>query len=237
MTQLNTVNSYRVSDAKYSAWFLFTMALFTAALLTSNIVSVKLVDVFGLIISGGEIVFPLSYIFGDVLTEVYGYKRARLVIWTAFACNLLMAVFIFLAGALPAAEVWTDQESYNRILGMAPRLLVASFCAFLAGEFTNSYILAKLKIKTKGKHLWLRTITSTIFGQGIDSFLFVSIAFGGLYGPKVLIATMFGQWAFKTGYEILCTPITYKVVGFLKKKENQEVFDHNTNFNPFKLSD
>ena len=166
-------------SAGYSYWFVIIVAFFVTALITANITAVKLIGLFGLAIDAGTIIFPISYIFGDVLTEVYGYRRARQVIWLGFFCNLLAVGAIVLGGALPAAPFWENQQAYETILGYAPRLLFASFCAYLVGEFANSYVLAKMKIATNGRWLWSRTIGSTLVGQGLDSAIFVVLAFSG----------------------------------------------------------
>lgn len=221
--------------ARYSIWFLLVTALFITTIITSNVAAVKLLILFGLTVSGGEVVFPVSYIFGDVLTEVYGYSRARLVIWTGFACNLFFMFFVWLAGKLPPADCWAHQAAYDTILGLAPRLLLASLTAFLIGEFTNSFIMAKLKVRTQGRHLWLRTISSTMVGQALDTAIFVTVAFWGLIPPEIVLLTAFHQWIFKCSFEALCTPLTYKTVNFLKNKEGVDVYDHHTAFNPFYL--
>ncbi|MDD4004419.1 MAG: queuosine precursor transporter [Elusimicrobiaceae bacterium] len=220
-------------NAGYSLRFLIITALFVTTLITSNVAAVKLVVLFGLTVSGGELVFPVSYIFGDVLTEVYGYSRARLVIWTGFACNLFFVFFVWAAGRLPAADFWHNQAAYDIILGVAPRMLCASLLAFLCGEFTNSYIMAKLKIRTSGRHLWLRTISSTVAGQALDTVIFVTIAFFGVIPGRALLVTLLHQWFFKCMFEALLTPLTYKAVGFLKNREGVDVYDRHTVFNPF----
>lgn len=219
-----------------SPWFVLIAALFVTALITANIVAVKLIDVGGLIVPAATVtIFPLSYIFGDVLTEVYGFRRARLVIWLGFGCNLLAVLAIYLTQVLPAAGFWDGQIAYERILGFAPRLLAASFAAYLVGEFANAIILAKMKILTKGRWLWSRTIGSTIVGEGFDSLVFVSIAFAGTIGGGDLLRTMIAAWLLKSAYEILATPLTYLAVNFLKRKEGIDTFDYGTNFSPIRL--
>jgi uncharacterized integral membrane protein (TIGR00697 family) len=214
-------------------------ALFVTVLLTSNLIAVKLVAFGPWILPAAVIVFPLSYLFGDVLTEVYGYAIARRVIWLGFACNLVFVLFISLAGALPGAPFWQagDQTAYNRILGFTPRLLAASFVAYLAGEFLNSFVMARLKILTSGRRLWTRTISSTVLGQALDSAIFITGAFVGILPASLLLRTIVTQWAFKSLYEIVATPLTYAVVGFLKRAERQDPFDVKTDFNPFTLAD
>ncbi len=192
----------------------------------------KLIFLFGFIIPAGIIIFPLSYLFGDVLTEVYGYGATRRVIWLGFICNLLAVIAIYLAGLAPAAPFWHNQAAYDMILGFTPRLLLASFIAYLIGEFTNSFVLAKLKIATEGRWLWTRTISSTLIGEGIDTVIFISIAFWGIIPPQLILTTILTQWIFKVLYEVVATPFTYLVVSFLKRREGIDVYDHHTNFNP-----
>jgi uncharacterized integral membrane protein (TIGR00697 family) len=212
------------------------VAFFVTALITANITAVKLIGVFGLVIDAGTIIFPISYIFGDVLTEVYGYRRARQVIWLGFFCNLLAVGTIVLGGALPAASFWEGQQAYETILGYAPRLLFASFCAYLVGEFANSYVLAKMKIATNGRWLWSRTIGSTLVGQGLDSAVFVVLAFSGTVPTGALFGIIVVNWLFKSAYEAAATPLTYLVVNFLKRRENTDVYDYDTSFNPFLMT-
>jgi queuosine precursor transporter len=205
-------------------------ALFITSLLTANIIAVKLISIGGVVVPAGVVIFPLSYLFGDVLTEVYGYAETRRVIWLGFFCNLLMVIAIWVGGVLPAPAFWDGQAAYARILGFTPTLLVASFVAYLIGEFANSFILAKLKVATRGRWLWSRTISSTVVGQGLDSAVFITIAFassGADLGSLIL-----AQWTFKSAYEIAATPLTYLVVNTLKRLEGVDTFDHQTNFNP-----
>jgi uncharacterized integral membrane protein (TIGR00697 family) len=188
-----------------------------------------------------NIIAPISYIFGDVLTEVYGYARARRVIWIGFICNLLAVAAIWISIQLPTAPFWTAgvfkdaeafQSAYQTILGFTPRLLASSFVAYLIGEFLNSFVLAKMKIATRGRHLWLRTIGSTLIGQLADSIFFFSLAFYGAMPAFALGQLILTQWLLKSGYEALATPITYGVVNFLKRTEKEDHFDRGTNFNP-----
>lgn len=192
----------------------------------------KLIFLFGFLVPAGIIIFPLSYLFGDVLTEVYGYGAARRVIWLGFACNLLAVIAIYLGGLAPAAPFWHNQAAYETILGFTPRLLLASFIAYLVGEFTNSFVLAKLKIATKGHWLWTRTIGSTLLGEGVDTIIFISIAFWGIIPSQLLLTAILTQWAFKVLYEVIATPFTYLVVGFLKRRESLDTYDYQTNFSP-----
>jgi hypothetical protein len=222
---------------RYSYWFLLVASIFITCLIASNIIAVKLVNIFGLIVPAAILIFPLSYIFGDVLTEVYGYRQARGVIWLGFFCNLIVVVAICLGQILPPASFWDGQVAYERILGYTPRLLGASFLAYLVGEFANSFVLAKMKIATHGRWLWVRTIGSTLVGQGLDSLVFMTLAFVGTIPLPVLSGAILTQWLFKSAYEAIVTPLTYGAVNFLKKREGIDVFDHDTRFNPFLLGE
>ena len=216
----------------YSNTFVVLVALFVTALITANITAVKLIGVLGLVLPAAVVVFPISYICGDVLTEVYGYRAARRVIWLGFLCNLLAVAAIYLGGILPAAPFWQDQEAYEVILGYTPRLLAASFLAYLVGEFANSYVLARMKVATDGRWLWSRTIGSTLVGQGLDSLVFILLAFAGTIPLGAMISAIVGQWLVKSAYEVLATPLTYAVVNRLKRTEGIDVYDHDTRFNP-----
>ena len=209
---------------------------FVSVLLISNIASAKIVDLRWFTFDGGTLLFPLSYIFGDILTEVYGYKKARGVIWLGFFMALLMSLVFIIVGKLPSASGWNNQNAYDLILGLTPRIVIASLIAYSVGEFSNSFVLAKMKIWTKGKWLWTRTIGSTIVGEFLDSIIFILIAFWGILPNSLLLTLIISNYIFKTSVEILFTPITYKVVKFLKKKEQEDYYDTNTNFNPFNLS-
>jgi len=228
----------------------FITSVFVTCLIVSNIIAVKIASFGSLPLIGplflpvAVIVFPISYIFGDVLTEVYGYARARQVIWIGFGCNLLAVAAIWAGGLLPGAPFWNAgvyesphaaQAAYEAILGFTPRLLAASFTAYLAGEFLNSYVLAKLKVATAGKWLWLRTISSTLVGQLADSGLFIAIAFAGVVPLSALGRLIVTQWLFKCAYEAAATPLTYVVVGFLKRWEKEDHYDRDTNFNPLAI--
>ncbi len=227
-------------------WLPVIAALFVTSLVVSNIIAVKLFSAGPFVLPAGIIIFPISYIFGDVLTEVYGYSRARMVIWIGFACNLLAVIVIMLSIQLPPSSVWRagslhttelSQEAFSSILGFAPRLLAASFVAYIVGEFLNSLVLAKMKIVTKGRYLWSRTIGSTLVGQFADSVIFISLAFFGTVPVAVLVNLALSQWLVKSSYETVATPFTYLVVNFLKKAEDQDYFDYGTNFNPLKLNE
>jgi hypothetical protein len=226
-----------ITNERYSTRFVIVVAIFVTCLITANITAVKLVDLFGFVLPAAIIIFPLSYIAGDILTEVYGYRQARRVIWLGFFCNLIAVAAIWIGQVLPSASFWDGQGAYERILGYAPRLLLASFLAYLVGEFANSFILAKMKIATRGRWLWTRTIGSTLVGQGLDSLVFITLAFVGTIPKESLILTILTQWFAKTIYEVAMTPLTYMVVNFLKRKEGFDVYDHDTRFNPFSISE
>jgi len=225
-------------------WYPFVMAVFVTTLIISNIIAVKIVRVFGLALPAAVILFPVAYIFGDILTEVYGYAKARQAIWTGFSCNLIAVIAIWIGGLLPPAPFWNAgvfyapdqaQQAYQAILGFTPRLLVASFIAYLVGEFLNSFVLAKLKVRTDGRYLWVRTIASTLVGQGVDSAVFISVAFWGIFTSGNLATAILSQWGFKVAYEVLATPLTYLVVNALKRSEKVDFFDRETDFNPLPL--
>lgn len=212
-------------------------ALFVTVLLISNVASTKIVAFGPLTFDGGTILFPLSYIFGDILTEVYGYRRSRKVIWLGFIAALMMSLTFMIVGALPPAADWTNQDAYDKILGLTPRIVLASLIAYFAGEFSNSFTLAKLKVQTNGRWLWLRTISSTLIGQVIDTTLFILIAFAGVAGfsSSLLWTLIVSNYLFKCGVEILFTPITYWITGWLKQQEQEDYYDRTTDFNPFPL--
>lgn len=220
------------SNLKY---FSTISTLFVAMLMISNTVATKLFSIGPFIFTGGILVFPITYIFGDILTEVYGYSRSRKIIWTGFIALIFMSFIYWFVGLLPPAPNWPNQKAYLIILGLVPRIVLASIIAYWAGEFANSFVLAKMKIMTKGRHLWTRTIGSTIVGEGVDTTLFVLIAFYGVLSGGILTIAILSGYAFKVVYEIVATPITYKVVAFLKKTERVDYYDYNTRFNPFKI--
>jgi hypothetical protein len=208
--------------------------IFVAVLLISNTVAGKFFSIGSLSFPSGVILFPVSYIFGDVLTEVYGYERSRRIIWTGVFAEILMAFFYWLVIMLPPSDFWHNQQAYKVVLGQVPRTVVATIAGYFAGEFTNSFIMAKLKIVTKGRYLWVRTIGSTIAGEGIDTILFILIAFAGIMPANDLIKTIPAVYVFKVVYEILATPLTYVIVRFLKRKEGIDIYDFGTNFSPFR---
>ena len=215
--------------------FVIITAIFVTCLITANVIAVKIISLGSFILPAAIIIFPVSYIFGDILTEVYGYRQARRVIWLGFFCNLIFVVFAWVGQILPPAPFWEWQEAYESILGYTPRLLAASFCGYLVGEFANSFVMAKMKILTQGRWLWSRTIGSTIVGQGLDTSVFITLSFIGtpLFAPIMILY----HWLAKTGIEAIATPFTYAMVNFLKKKEAVDTYDYKTRFNPFLVSD
>lgn len=219
------------------------MAAFVAVLLCSNLIGVHKVSSVNLpfygeyIYGAGVLFFPISYLFGDILTEVYGYARSRKVIWAGFGALIFASLMSFAVTGLPAARTMSpeQQQAVNLIFGQTPRIVLASLTAFWLGEFTNSFVLAKMKIFTSGKRLWQRTIGSTIFGEAVDSLVFYPIAFLGIWSTEQVISVMIGNYFIKVLWEVFATPFTYKIVSFLKRAENEDYYDKDTNFNPFTL--
>ncbi len=224
-------------------YFDLIMAAFVAVLLCSNLIGVHKVSSVNLPIIGeyiygtGVLFFPLSYLFGDILTEVYGYARSRKVIWAGFGALIFASVMSYIVTSLPAANVMSadQQAAVNLIFGQTWRIVLASLLGFWAGEFVNSFVLAKMKILTAGKYLWTRTIGSTFAGEAVDSAIFYPIAFLGTWSNEQVINVMIGNYFIKVLWEILATPLTYKIVGFLKRAEHEDFYDRETNFNPFTL--
>ena len=238
---MRAVSAEQVGAARFR-FYDFVMAAFVAILLLSNVLGagkVAQVWVPGLgyqPFGAGILFFPVSYVIGDVLTEVYGYARARRVIWAGFVAVVFMAVMSFVVVALPPAPDWKNQAAYETIFGQVPRIVFASVCAFWVGEFVNSFVLAKMKVWTEGRMLWTRTIGSTIAGEGVDSLIFYPLAFLGAAGftSALVVKLIFVQWALKVGWEVVLTPVTYLVVGWLKRAEGVDVFDRDTDFTPFR---
>jgi uncharacterized integral membrane protein (TIGR00697 family) len=228
-----------VSDARSFRYYEFVMAAFVTVLICSNLIGpAKIVQIDGWPAFGaGMIFFPISYVFGDVLTEVYGYARARRVIWAGFGGLAFASIMASVVVALPPAPFWKNQEAYDIAFGTTWRIALASMFAYFCGEFANSYVLAKMKILTAGRWLWTRTIGSTIVGEAVDSALFYPLAFynSGLMPNEVLPAIMAAQFVGKVAVEVVFTPVTYKVVGFLKRAEQEDYYDRNTDFSPFRL--
>jgi queuosine precursor transporter len=225
----------------------FITGMFVAVLLISNLLSsAKIIDLgislgpIALVFDAGTLIFPISYIFGDILTEVYGYKQSRRVIWTGLLATVLMGFFIWLAGSLPGEVLWegyAGQNAYNAILGGVTGLIVASVVAYFIGEFANSYILARMKVASGGRFIWMRTIASTLVGQAFDTVVFIGIAtMLGVFGWELFVGLVVTNYIFKVAIEIIFTPLTLIVIKWLKSNEGVDVFDEGTNFNPFKLS-
>ena len=212
------------------------MALFVTILLCSNIIgAAKVCTVWGFTFGAGVLFFPISYIFNDVLTEVYGYARARKVVWAGFGAIIFASFMSWVVVTLPPAADWNDQRAYESVFGQTPRIVFASLTAFFVGEFANSYVLAKMKIKTSGRHLWARTIGSTIVGEGVDSMVFYPVAFFGIWSNHLVMQVMISNYIVKVLWEAVVTPVTYQVVGFLKKAEQEDYYDVGTDFTPFSI--
>ena len=237
--QVRTIEASALAGARLR-YFDFVMAAFVTVLLLSNVLGagkVAIVPLPGLgdwKFGAGILFFPVSYVIGDVLTEVYGYARARRCIWAGFAALLFMAFMALVVVALPPAPDWPGQAAYEQVFGQVPRIVLASMVAFWAGEFVNSYVLARMKVWTRGRRLWTRTIGSTVAGQGVDSLIFYPLAFYGVWDSDTLLAVLATQWALKVAWEALLTPLTYAVVGFLKRREGVDVYDEATDFTPFR---
>ncbi|RJG54176.1 VUT family protein [Sphingobium terrigena] len=216
-------------------YFDFVMAAFVVILLLSNLIgAAKLSTLGGVTFGAGILFFPLGYVIGDVLTEVYGYARARRCVWAGFVAMLFMALMSWVVVALPPAAGWPGQAAYEAVFGSTWRIVFASLVAFWAGEFANSFVLARMKVLTQGKHLWMRTIGSTVVGQGVDSLLFYPLAFYGEWSNAQVLTVMVTNWAMKVGWEALLTPVTYGVVNMLKRREGLDVYDQGTDFTPFR---
>ena len=213
------------------------LAAFVAVLLISNVASAKILVLGPFTFDGGTILFPLSYIFGDVLTEVYGFRRARRVIWVGFAATILMALVLAAVERLPPAADWPHQEAFQNILGQTPRIVLASLLAYFAGEFSNSWILSRMKVRTRGRWLFARTIGSTLVGEGFDTLIFVVVAFAGTLPGGLLWSIVVSNYIFKVGFEIAATPLTYLVVNRLKSAEGLDVYDEQISYNPFHFSE
>ncbi|MCC6805512.1 MAG: queuosine precursor transporter [Anaerolineae bacterium] len=233
-------------EHKHFKYFDLIMVLFVTVLLLSNLLSsAKIIDLgvsigpLALVFDAGTLVFPISYIFGDILTEIYGYRRSRRVIWSGFFATALMGAFVWLAGVLPGEAFWQQsvgQGAYDAVLGGISGLVVASLAAYFMGEFSNSYVLARMKILTRGRWVWLRTIGSTLVGEGIDSITFITIATAlGVFPPELMASLIVTNYVLKVGIEVIMTPITLAVIHRLKAAEHEDFYDYNTDFNPFRL--
>ncbi|MBM3339431.1 MAG: queuosine precursor transporter [Betaproteobacteria bacterium] len=237
------MNSQLPSQQRSYRYLDLVMVAFVTVYLCSNLIgpakaaSLDLPLLGQVTFGAGVLFFPISYVFGDILTEVYGYARARRVIWTGFAAMLFASLMAFVVVSLPPAAGWNNQAAYEIAFGSTWRIVAASLVAYCVGEFVNSFLLAKLKLLTEGKHLWMRTIGSTVFGEGVDSLLFYPLAFwnSGLIPNELIPSLMLSQWIAKTAVEILFTPLTYKIVGFLKRAEQEDFYDRDTDFTPFRI--
>jgi len=219
-------------------YFPILAGLFVAVLMISQVTAVKPVQM-GIVFTGADLIFPLVYLMGDVLTEVYGFARSRLVIWTGLAANVLMSATLWLVGVMPGEPGWVEaggQSAWDMLLGLAPRIAIASLVAYAVGEFLNSYVLARLKVAMQGRKLWLRTISSSLLGQGVDTLIFFPIAYAGEWPWSLIVQIMLVAYVMKVGVEVFLTPLTYAVVGFLKRRTGVDVYDRDTRFNPFRIS-
>jgi hypothetical protein len=224
----------RPQDLRHFKYLELLTHIFVVVLLVSNLIAAKITQIGPWEVSGAQCLFPLTYIFGDVFTEVYGYSASRRAIWIGFLASSLLSVLGLFAVWLPPAPDFHNQEAYATIFGAVPRAIAASLLAYWAGEFANSYTLAKLKLLTNGKYLWTRTVGSTVVGQAVDSIIVIVVLFAGTQPISVLLRLIVSGYLFKLVYEVIATPLTYKVVGFLKKAEGVDTFDRATDFNPFR---
>ena len=232
---MSIANRLGPPDGKFKYFDLKMAAFVTVLICTNAIGAAKQATVFGVTFSAGILFFPLSYVLGDVLTEVYGYRSARRVVWAGFAASAYMSFMSFVIVGLPPAKGWELQGAYELVYGQTPRIVFASMAAFWAGEFSNAFVMARMKVWTQGKHLWTRTIGSTVVGQGVDSLIFYPVAFLGVWSTEQVIAILFTNYAMKVLWEVAFTPLTYKIVNFLKRAEDVDIFDDHTDFTPFSL--
>lgn len=233
---MEIVRTHEARSHKQFKYYDFAMAAFVAILICSNLIgAAKPATIMGFTFGAGVLFFPLSYVLGDVLTEVYGYARARRVVWAGFGAVLFMAFMAWVVVSLPPAAGWEGQAAYVSVFGQTPRIVFASVCAFWAGEFANAFVLSKMKLASKGRHLWRRTIGSTIVGQGVDSALFYPLAFLAVWPIEQVVAVAGANYLLKVLWEVLLTPVTYAVVGYLKRSEGVDVFDADERFTPFSL--
>jgi queuosine precursor transporter len=224
------------SPRRVYRYYDLVMAAFVTVLLCSNVIGAAKVAQIGRFKFGaGVLFFPISYLFGDVLTEVYGYARARKVVWAGFGALAFASFMSWAVLAFPPAEGWPYQPAYETVFGATPRIVLASLVAYFSGEFCNSYVLAKMKLRTDGRFLWTRTIGSTIVGEAVDSLIFYPVAFLGVWPPSLVVRVMLGNYVLKVGWEAVMTPVTYRVVNFLKRAESEDYFDRHTDFTPFSL--
>jgi queuosine precursor transporter len=225
-----------MGSQKNFRYYDLVMVAFVTVLLCSNLIGAsKVCTVFGITFGAGVLFFPISYVFGDILTEVYGYARSRKVVWAGFAAMAFASFMSWFVLKLEPAAGWNGQAALESVFGGTPRLVVASLIAYCVGEFANSFTLAKMKIFTRGKMLWTRTVGSTIIGELVDSIIFYPLAFLGLWPTHLVIKVMISNYLIKVGWEVFMTPLTYRIVAFLKRAENEDYYDYNTNFTPFSL--
>ncbi len=217
--------------------FMLLGVLFNVCLIASNLLETKVIQVGGVTATAGLIVFPVSYIINDCIAEVWGFKKARLIIWSGFAMNFLVVAFAQLAIMLPAAPFWEGEAGFNFVFGMAPRIVMASLCAFLVGSFLNAYVMSRMKIASRGRHFSVRAMVSTLVGESADSILFFPIAFGGMIPAEELLVMIFTQAVLKSLYELLVLQLTVKVVRVIKKIEQTDVYDTGISYNILKIKD
>lgn len=214
----------------------FIAGIFAATLVITNLLNNKIFVLGGFAFPAGILTFPLSFLVADCLTEIYGYSAARKVIWTGFAALLFMVVAVIGAVHLPPAAFWPNQEAFRTVLNQVPRIVCASMLAYFAGEFCNSYVLAKSKVRTQGRGMWLRFVTSTMAGQAVDTVVFMTVAFLGIYPPQAMLTLFASAWVFKVLWEVVALPVSVPLVRWLKAAESEDYFDRNTDFNPFHIS-
>lgn len=228
---------YSLMKEKVSVPYMLLGIVFNVCLITANLLETKVIDLFGLTITGGLLVFPVSYIINDCISEVWGFKKARLIIWSGFLMNFFVVGMGQLAVWLPAAPFWDGAESFNFIFGLAPRIVIASLAAFLVGSFLNAYVMSRMKLMSNGRNFSLRAVVSTVVGETADSLVFFPIAFGGIVGWSVLLQMMLLQIFLKTVYEILVLPVTIRVVRFIKRVDGSDTYDWDISYNPFKIGE
>lgn len=223
--------------SKNSKYYLYIAIAFVAVLMISNTVAVKLIQIGPFVFAGATFIFPIGYIFGDILTEVYGYKVSRKIIWSGFAALVFMSACYYFIQVLPSPAFWQNQKAFELILGAVPRIVLSSIIAYFLGEFSNSYVMSKMKVWSGGKYLWTRTIGSTVVGEGIDSIIFATIAFAGTIPFSGLVTLILSVYFVKVLYEVILTPVTYYIVRKLKRAEGMDVYDRDISYNPFKLKE
>jgi uncharacterized integral membrane protein (TIGR00697 family) len=224
-------------NKQISVTFMLAGILFTTCLLLANILAVKIINIGPFAAPAGVLIFPLAYILNDVIAEVWGYRKARLIIWSGFAMNILAVIFFSLAIAMPSAPFWSEQNAFSKIIGTTPRIVLASIIAYLVGSFLNAYILSKMKVHSHGKYFGLRAIVSTLAGESADSLIFIAVAFAGKFPVNALLVMVATQILLKTMYEIIVLPLTSHIVAWIKKKEGQDIYDMSISYSPFKVNE